>query len=395
MKTIVLSKRNCHRADKVRQIDHPEYGEWTFEWRGQKLREGFMHTEYAHLASKPGWGNATVISDSETEMKLWEVVSWKYDISFEDLWERAVRAYDGTSFSPEVRAATAIREYEALVIEDLKELPAEEHEEYVAKFREWVGTLFYKHSCILSSMITGPANFPTRRNERANNSYDRAVDEFNLWRTKYAKRVAKRIEAAKSPEEKEAEEWLCLKRDIDDCTTTCVEIDTGKNTYSYRTAFTNSISGKVERLAYNGKAALVLKALAYIKEVQENKEVGLKKPLFTSRHSIWKLQEVCEKAIQRQAERANKESVEIPFEGGKIVKNYAEDRLQIFHNEKPASNVIYALKHNGFKWSRANVCWQRQLTTNSYYGAARAIVGDGYEHNDARDAFVKTLMNAK
>lgn len=150
METIVLSKRNCHRADKVRQIAHPEYGEWTFEWRGQKLREGFMHTEYAHLASQPGWGNATVVSDNETEMRLWEVVSWKYDISFEDLWARAVRAYDGTSFSPEVRAATAIREYESLVIEDLKKLPAEEHNEYVAKFREWVGTLFDKHSRILS-----------------------------------------------------------------------------------------------------------------------------------------------------------------------------------------------------------------------------------------------------
>lgn len=393
METIILSKRNCHRADKVRQIAHPEYGEWAFKWRGQKLREGIFHTEYAHLVSKPGWGNAMVLPDAE--MNLWEVVSWKYDITFEELWSRAVRAYDGTSHSPEVRAATAIREYEALVIEDLKELPAEEHEEYIAKFREWVGTLFDKHSCILSPMITGPANFPTRRNERANNSFDRAVEEFNSWRAKYAKRVAKRIEAAKSPEEKEAEEWLGLKRDIDYNARTCVEIDTGKNTYSYRTAFTNSISGKVERLAYNGKASLVLKALAYIKELQENKEIGLKKPLFTSRHSIWKLQEVCEKAIQRQAERANKESVEIPFEGGKIVKNYAEDRLQIFHNEKPASNIIYALKHNGFKWSRANVCWQRQLTTNSYYGAARAIIGDGYEHNDARSAFVKTLINAR
>lgn len=393
METIILSKRNCHRADKVRQIAHPEYGEWTFEWRGQKLREGFLHTEYAHLASKPGFGNATVISDNE--MKFWEVVSWKYDISFEELWDRAVRAYDGTSFSPEERAATAIREYESIVIEDLKELPAAEHEEYVAKFREWIGTLFDKHSRILSSMITGPANFPTRRNERANNSYDRAVEEFNSWRAKYAKRVAKRIEAAKSPEERESEEWLCLKRDIDYNVQACVEIDTGKNTYSYRTAFTNSISGKVERLAYNGKGSLVLKALAYIKELQESGKIGLRKPLFTSRHSIWKLEEVCEKAIQRQAERANKESVEILFEGGKVVKNYVEDRLQIYHNEKPASNIIYALKHNGFKWSRANMCWQRQLTTNSYYGAARVIAGDGYEHNDSRDAFVKALMNAR
>lgn len=395
METIVLSKRNCHRADKIRQIAHPEYGEWTFEWRGQKLREGFMHTEYAHLASQPGWGNAVVVSDSENEMKLWEVVSWKYDISFEDLWERAVRAYDGTSFSPEVRAATAIREYEALVIEDLKKLPAEEHDEYVTKFREWVGTLFDKHSRILSAMITGPANFPVRRNEKSNNSFDRAVEEFNEWRVKYAKRVAKRIEAAKSPEEKEAEEWRGLKRDIDYNVQTCVEIDTGKNTYSYRTAFTNSIFGKIERLANNGKAALVLKALAYIKEVQESDTTGLKKPLFTSRHKIWKLQEVCEQAIQRQAERENRESVEIPFDGGKVVKNYADDRLQIFHDKKPDSNVIFSLKRNGFKWSRFNGCWQRQLTSNSYYGAARVIIGEGFEYNDARDAFIKTLYNAK
>lgn len=392
---MILSKKNCHRADRVRQIAHPEYGEWRFEWRGQKLREGFMHTEYAHVASQPGWGNATVISNSDAEMKLWEVIAWKYEVNFEDLWDVAVRAFNGTSFSPEERAAQYIRDYEAVLLDDLKQIPDAEQEEYIVKFKEWARMLFDKHSRIMSSMITGPANFPTSRNERANNSYYRTVEEFNLWRAKYAKRVAKRIEAAKSPEEKEAVEWRGLKRDIDCNVQTCVEIDTGKNNYSYRTAFTNSISGKVERLAYNGKTSLVLKALAYIKELQENKETGLKKPLFTSRHSIWKLQEVCEKAILKQAERTNKESVEIPFEGGKVVKNYVEDRLQIFHDVKPASNIIYALKHNGFKWSRFNVCWQRQLTANAYYGAARAIIGDGFEHNDARDAFIKSLSSAK
>ena len=395
MEAIVLSRRNCHRADKIRQISNPENGDWTFEFRGQKLREGFMHTEYAHLASKPGFGNAVVISDSDKEMKLWEVVSWKYDISFDDLWDRAVRAYEGTSFIPEVRAATAIREYESLVIEDLKNLPAEEHDDYVNRFKEWVGVLFDKHSRILSSMITGPANFPVKRNEKANSSFDRAVNEFNEWRAKYAKRSAKRIEAAKSPEERESEEWLGLKREIDFHVQTCVEIDTGKNTYSYRTAFTNSISGKIGRLANNGKASLVMKALAYIKEVQESDKTGLKKPLFTSRHKIWKLQEVCEQSIQRRTEREGHESVEIPFDGGKVVKNFAEDRLQIFHDKKPDSNVILSLKRNGFKWSRFNGCWQRQLTSNAFYGAARVIIGEGFEHNDARGAFVKSIYTAK
>lgn len=395
MEAIVLCRRNCHRADKIRQISNPENGDWTFEFRGQKLREGFMHTEYAHLASKPGFGNAVVISDSDKEMKLWEVVSWKYDISFDDLWDRAVRAYEGTSFIPEVRAATAIREYESLVIEDLKNLPTEEHDDYVSRFKELVGVLFDRHSRVLSSMITGPANFPVKRNEKANSSFDRAVNEFNEWRAKYAKRSAKRIEAAKSPEERESEEWLGLKREIDFHVQTCVEIDTGKNTYSYRTAFTNSISGKIGRLANNGKASLVMKALAYIKEVQESDKTGLKKPLFTSRHKIWKFQEVCEQSIQRRTEREGHESVEIPFDGGKVVKNFAEDRLQIFHDKKPDSNVILSLKRNGFKWSRFNGCWQRQLTSNAFYGAARVIIGEGFEHNDARGAFVKSIYTAK
>lgn len=395
MEAIVLCRRNCHRADKIRQISNPENGDWTFEFRGQKLREGFMHTEYAHLASKPGFGNAVVISDSDKEMKLWEVVSWKYDISFDDLWDRAVRAYEGTSFIPEVRAATAIREYESLVIEDLKNLPTEEHDDYVNRFKELVGVLFDKHSRVLSSMITGPANFPVKRNEKANSSFDRAVNEFNEWRAKYAKRSAKRIEAAKSPEERESEEWLGLKREIDFHVQTCVEIDTGKNTYSYRTAFTNSISGKIGRLANNGKASLVMKALAYIKEVQESDKTGLKKPLFTSRHKIWKFQEVCEQSIQRRTEREGHEGVEIPFDGGKVVKNFAEDRLQIFHDKKPDSNVILSLKRNGFKWSRFNGCWQRQLTSNAFYGAARVIIGEGFEHNDARGAFVKSIYTAK
>lgn len=395
MEAIVLSKRNCHRAGTVRQISNPENGEWTFEFRGQKLREGFMHTEYAHLASKPGFGNAVVISDSDKELNLWVVVSWKYDISFDDLWNRAVRAYEGTSFSPEARAAAAIREYESLVIDDLKKLPAGDHDGYIERFKEWVGVLFDKHSRILSSMITGPANFPVRRNEKANSSFERSVEEFNTWRTKFAKRAAQRIEAAKSPEEKDAEEWLALKREIDFHVQTCVEIDTGKNTYSYRTAFTNSISGRIERLANNGKESLVVKALAYIKEVQESDKTGLKKPLFTSRHKIWKLKEVCENSIQRQAERESRESVEIPFDGGRVVKNYAEDRLQIFHDKKPDSDVILSLKRNGFRWSRFNGCWQRQLTSNSYYGAARVVVGEGFEQNEARGAFVKAIHTAK
>ena len=136
-----------------------------------------------------------------------------------------------------------------------------------------------------------------------------------------------------------------------------------------------------------------MKALEYIKQVQEDEKTGLKKPLFTSRHKIWKLQEVCEATMQKQEERANTESSEIEFEGGRIVKNFADDRLQIFHDEKPSADVISRLKSNGFRWSRFNGCWQRQLTDNSYYGAARVLFGDNVL-SEERNTFLTKLRNA-
>ena len=110
----ILSMKNCHRAATVQQIAHPEYGVWKFEWRGQKLSRNAFYTEYAHIASKPGFGNATVISDNDNDMKFWEVLTWKYEINLSELWDAARRAFSATSFDPEKRAAQYIREYPLL-----------------------------------------------------------------------------------------------------------------------------------------------------------------------------------------------------------------------------------------------------------------------------------------
>lgn len=150
---VILSKRNCHRAAKVRQIEHPEYGEWLFEWRGQDLGGNMMHRDYAHIASKPGYGNAIVVSDSN--LPQWEVVSWKYEVNLEELWEAAYNAFYSTSFVPEERATQYIRDYENELNTDLLNMPESEKEHYITKYKDWVRTLFAKHSRIMSAMITG------------------------------------------------------------------------------------------------------------------------------------------------------------------------------------------------------------------------------------------------
>lgn len=389
MERTILTKKNCHRAAQVRLIEKPET---VFDWHynGIRVNLGVFNSEYAHLATIPNSEECTVQTHHvDSELGLFEVVSWKYGFSFEELWEKAVRAHEGTSFSPERRAESSIRQYESECLADLNELPESEREEYIRRFKEKVGELFILHSRILSPMVTGSARFPVSRNEKANKAYEKAHSAFFSWRRYYLANLKKREQLAKSPEELVNEEWLQLKKEIRKSAAVCAEIDNGNRCY-HRSLFTGSISGKLERLAANGKTGIVMKALEYIKELQEDAEFGLKKPLFTTRHKIWKLQEVCVQSLQKAEERENKDEYEISVKDAKVVLNFAEDRLQIFHDSKPAFEVIAELKHNAFKWSRMNGCWQRQLTRNSIYGAARVLFGTELGNEERRN-FISNL----
>lgn len=362
---VVLSKKNCHRAAKVRQIEHPEYGEWLFEWRGQDLGGNMMRRDYVHIASKPGYGNAIVVSDGD--LPHWEVLSWKYEVNLEDLWDIACRAFDSTSFVPEERAAQYIRDYEKELNADLDNMPENEKEHYITKYKEWVRTLFNKHSRIMSAMITGSARFPIRKNEKASNSYDSAHNEFREWREKALKAIARRIEEAKPAEQRESEEWARLKRSIfsSACTIKGINEDTERG-YN-KALFVSSIYGKVETYAKRGDVAMVEKAIAYVRELNKQSSI------ITERHKFFKLAEMAKAVCEAQEAKANKEDVEIEFEGGTIVKNFSEDRLQIIFPGKPDSETISKLKSNGFRWSPRFMAWQRQLTSNAYYACARVV----------------------
>lgn len=346
---VALSKKNCHRAAKVRQIEHPEYGEWLFEWRGQDLGGNMIHRDYAHIASKPGQGNAIVVFDGD--LSQWEVLSWKYEVNLEELWKEAYNAFYSTSFVPEERATQYIRDYEKELNADLENMPENEKEHYITKYKDWVRTLFNKHSRIMSAMITGPARFHTRRNEKANNSYDAAFKEFRECREKALKAIARRIEEAKPAEQKEAEEWERVQNMID-------------NNF-----LPTNLYNKLETIARNGKVELINKAIDYIKELNEKRT----RPIFTSRHKFWKLSEVAQNSIAKKEASESKNSVYIEFEGGKIVKNFSEDRLQIIFPGKPDSETISKLKSNGFRWSPRFMAWQRQLNSNAYYACTRVV----------------------
>lgn len=367
-----LNLRNCHRAMKVQKSSAPEEGEWNWEWHGKVQHTGLFSSTFTNIATNVATGQVEEVRDIDLDLSQWEVTAWKYQYNFEDLYQKGVRAFEGTSHSPEVRSCQYIRDYEETLLSDLKEIPEAYHAEYYEKFRSWVETLFAKHANILSAMITGPARFNHRRNDAANNSYDKALQDFNKWRVSYPQKVAKKIDAAKSPEERADAEWQKFKHEILMNMATIKAIDEGTERGYRRALFVSSIFGKIERMANNGRTDVVLRALDFIKEYSE----GLKKPIFTSRHKVWKLADVCRAKQEKIAQQAERENVEFELDGCTVVLNFGIDRIQISHDEKPSYEVRQSLKQHGFRWSPNECAWQRQMTTSAIVAAAHVVYPD-------------------
>lgn len=362
----LLTYRNCHRAIKVRKIDEPGK-EYFFEFKGYVEKSSMFHIQYSHKLTDVATGEVILVGDYNEQLRAYEISEESDRPNLESLDELASRSHSWSSFDPESAGRTEIISYEKSLAAMLEKVPEDRKDECFNAFLAHVRTILTVESNIASPMVTGPAGFNNRRNQKAHNAYDNALERFREWQERYLRRIAKEVEAAKPVEQREEEEWLRLKNDISESVKSIIDVDNGAP--YYRSAFVNSIYGKVATMAQNGKRNIVAKAMDYIRECN----AGMSKPVFTDRHKFWKLLDECDKAVGRREAKANMENRQAEVGGVVVVKNFAEDRLQLLFDGKPEYDVIQKLKSNGFRWSPRFKAWQRQLTPNSFYGAARVL----------------------
>ena len=348
MKQIILTKQNAHRAETVRSV----YGEVKFNYNA-------IQVSGSNFVSTIGDGSCCVY---EEDFKNYEIVNYKHSVLLEEFDELARRAFNWTSFTPDEKGIITIKGHEERLNADIKDMPNEEKERYIASYKKYFSAWLTACSNCASSAITGGAGFNVRKAEAANKrEYDRSK-EFTEWRKKALEAIAKRVENNKPKEVKRAKGWELLKLKLISSATTIHEINLGTNRCSSKPLFVSSIFNKVETYAKRGDIEMVQNAIDYIRNFNATKSI-----VITERHKFFNLVEIAKSVQVKQEETSNKESADTSFIGGVVVHNYAENRIQLLFDEKPSPDIISQLKKNAFKWSPRFGAWQRQLTNNAVH----------------------------
>lgn len=283
-------------------------------------------------------------------------------VTLQEFKELAYRAFYWTSFNPDKRCERTVLEHENQLNDDLDNMPDEEKERYINNYKKYFSAWLYAHSNCASSAITGGSGFNVRKAEKANNREHARYEEFIQWREKALKAIARKIEKSKPESQKRNEVWKYLQKDILHAAAVLHGINTGVEKGCSKSLFVSSIYNKVETYAKRGDVEIVKMAIDCIRNFNETMSV-----VITERHKFFKLIEVAEANQERNTDNQNRKNSKIQFQGGKIVQNWAENRLQILFDEKPSREIIDLLKKNAFKWSPRFGAWQRQNTNDAIY----------------------------
>lgn len=119
----------------------------------------------------------------------------------------AIRAHAGTSHTPEGRGESEVADYvssiqsfndKLAVVADTDDRLVEavaQSERYREGYIKRLSDVWTSRSRMMSTMITGPANFPVRRQEKVWASFEKKSKEFRGWQERALKAAVKAIKA--------------------------------------------------------------------------------------------------------------------------------------------------------------------------------------------------------
>lgn len=284
--------------------------------------------------------------------------------------EAARRANDMNSFR-DYKAGSATAEYRRMVdaATELAERQKQRvdpmyHEKidrlletYCRKLAENMNASYSIEARCPSILISGGGNFPVRKKEKQNAARDRNLEEWN-----YIQGLLDKIRSVGtggiSSDDPQAVEKLEAK---------LAALEKHQETMK--------AANTAIRMKDPAKGDAKLAELGYTPE----DIAKLREPDFCGRigYPAYLLQNnnANIRRIRGRIEELKKRTENTPegweFDGGRVVVNTAENRLQIIFDGKPDADIRTELKGEGFRWAPSQGAWQRQLTDNAMRAARR------------------------
>lgn len=284
--------------------------------------------------------------------------------------EAARRANDMNSFR-DYKAGSATAEYRRMVdaATELAERQKQRvdpmyHEKidrlleiYCRKLAENMNASYSIEARCPSILISGGGNFPVRKKERQNAARDRNLEEWN-----YIQGLLDKIRSVGtggiSSDDPQAVEKLEAKLAALE---KHQELMKAANV-AIRMKDPTEGDAKLAELGYTPED------IAKLREPDFCGHIGYPAYLLQNNNANIR-------RIRGRIEELKKRTENTPegweFDGGRVVVNTTENRLQIIFDGKPDADIRTELKGEGFRWAPSQGTWQRQLTDNAMRAARR------------------------
>ena len=268
-------------------------------------------------------------------------------------------AYHAQSFDPENRAEYEVNHYFEILKEDLQSVENKTNKtSYTNKFLEHLKTIANKESRCLSPMITGPANFPVRRNNKNRAYAEKARSNFDAWRKKRLKKSNPTL-----PPEKEITKQINKHTSLVNIQEIMKAIN--KIVRDNKLSQEQKIE-KIKTYGYTEKESKII-----LDPNLNHREPGF--PAYALRNNLAKIKRCQQFIVELKARLTLRDETEtITFFGGSI--SIQNNRVVIKHDEKPEKQMIKRIKSKGFRWSPKYKSWSRKFTKNALNDAKNLVI---------------------
>lgn len=282
-----------------------------------------------------------------------------------------IRAHAGISWSPESRGAHRRREYAETLAKDFNDLAAladtpEKRAAFDCQFEQYrkgarVRFLACCHAdarC-LSIMVAGPARFPARRNQKANDVATKRRNEFLAWRERALKAIRRTLQPELAP---------IMSGDQDAPDRIRARIDNLEREHERLKTIARlwrqlgrPEADDVEAWQKIADDPALMMNVNDLRELRRHMRTDPMKrgpvPGYMLQNNGANIRRLKERLEQITTAQATPETTS-QGTAARVEDSPADNRVRLFFPGKPPAEVRERLKRSGFRWAPSLGCWQ-------------------------------------